>query len=143
MKKCKKYCLNEEKYLFFYFAWIMPLIPMLTLFVLGLINNYFWWLMVILILVWFSLFGFIFLISVKYIIILEDCFIITGFRYKGEYRYDDIKLIEKIVYLNYKFRKPIYKLFIKDKEYVINNNKIIKETNIIENRTIITKEIMD
>ncbi len=144
--KCKiiKYFLNEEKYMFLYLMWILPLIPMLSVLILGLINKYFIWWLLLLLISWSIIFGYLCFKFNYYMILNETDFIVGSFKTRIVYKYSDIIVFEKNKSLNNILKHPIYRIILKDdKSFIINNKKLFNELSLRVKSPIVSKTVFD
>ncbi len=149
MRKRKTICQKEhymdmEKLQFSFFAWILPLIPMAALFVFGIMHDRYWWALVILAATWLF-FGWLFFWAINQkIIVTETGFTVCRLQKKTCYTNEDVALIERVVFLNKPFKKPIYKIYLMENRVLtINNPRIMDSAEIFSGANMKTTNILD
>ncbi|MBQ2718429.1 MAG: hypothetical protein IJF75_07525 [Clostridia bacterium] len=144
-----KTVLNEEKEMFFMCLWILPLIPIIAIFILALVNNSFSWLLILVFILWFIVFGYIYYCNHCVIIFEEKNFIIKQKNNKQVIQYSNVILIEEIRYSS-ALRTNKYKIHLKEnclseKKVFVTSNKIIqrKIKDIFKNTEIKVGTVVD
>ena len=124
--------LNTEKEEFFAFVWLLPLVPLLVVFVFCLCNSYFSWIVLLIAFAWFTLWGCIYR-NVRTEISFEGE--IIAIRLRGKiytFSVADIMYIEEYSFVTKPLKAHKYKIYMKPNvnfpfEYVVMKNKLIQK----------------
>lgn len=110
-----EYCLNTEICEFLICAWILPLIPMLIICVFFIIKVKLYVVMitVAIMIFWFCGFGFLYRINNKRIRFEANSFEIVCCTETRVYPYSEIAHVEKITFMGYPYRTPVYRIHLK------------------------------
>ena len=104
--------LDSEKEEFFTFLWLMPLVPLVTIFVLFLCYGHFSWALLLIIFFWFAVFGCIYR-SIQTEICFEGKKITLSLRRKiYTLSVEDIMYIEENSFLTNPLRTHTYKIYM-------------------------------
>jgi hypothetical protein len=125
--------LNTDKELFFAFLWLLPLAPQLAIFFLYCIHSHLPWGLVVTMIIWFIVFGYVYYCN-HYSVVIEDSqIIVLNKKHRFFIAFDQILFAEEIIYEDNSLKDHKYILHF-DEAVGFKHNKLIIQNKEIQKR---------
>ena len=125
--------LNTETETLFMTLWLFPLVPQVSIFVWSCLNSYFPWLLLFIMIFWFSTFGYIYYCNHYSLVIKDSPIIVSHKQRQFLIDFKQILRVEEIIYEDNSFRDHKY-IFYLDDAVNFKNNKLIIQNKEIQNK---------
>ena len=139
---------DSEKEIVIFLNWLLPLVPQLFIFIVGLMNNYFNYILLISMILWFLVFGMLFYKLHASFKIYENGFKFEGFNEEVYIQFSSILYLEEEKRINKPLSLNIYKLVLKDgikisrKFKIIRNRKFQNQLNKLQGKVKIKRKLI-